>query len=71
MLDLDMNMKQVKIVINEDDTLCRISINGFASEHKCKVHESDHEGKDATTINIDGVGDFISYDDCKNWEVMN
>ena len=71
MVDLDMNMKQVKIMINEDDALCRISINGYASEHKCEVHEFNHEGKEATTINIDDVGDFISYDDCESWEEMD
>ena len=66
-----MKMNKVQIVINAEDTLCRVSLNGFATEHKCEVHEFDHEGHEATTINVEGVGDFISYDDCETWEDMD
>ena len=65
-----MIMNKVTIVTSQDETICRVSINGFASEHKCEVNEFDHEGQEALTINVEGVGDFISYDDGQSWADM-
>jgi hypothetical protein len=62
---------KVTIVINAEDNLCRVSMNGFASEHKCEVHEFDHEGQEAVTIDVEGVGEFISYDDGETWGDMD
>ena len=65
-----MIMNKVTILRNDEETSCRVSMNGFASEHKCKMHGFDHEGHESLTIDIEDVGEFISYDDGETWGDM-
>lgn len=64
-------MNKLQILLNEDETACRVSCNGFATPAlKCELHSFDHAGQEALTIDIEEVGEFISYDDGQTWENM-
>jgi hypothetical protein len=56
------------IAFNDEGTHCRVSINGYATDHEVtEFHSFDYDGHEGLTVEIAGVGSFISYDDGSSW----